>query len=142
VSAITRRVISGVLVLVSVLAGCAPTEPPPGANATPTPSGVSSANPVVGTPVVTTSGGTVEIVGTGQTNTPDFELPAGTVHVTISTCASNGVIPFVTLFEKNGAMVGLIVDAAYDVKNLAGGTYHLGVVANPECTWTINLTPA
>lgn len=141
-SVVTRRVSGAVLLLVVVLAGCAPTEPPPGANATPTPSGVSSANPVVGTPVVTTSSGAVKIVGTGQMNTSDFDLPAGTTHVTISTCASNGVIPFVTLFEKNGAMVGFIVDAAYDVKNLAGGMYHLGVVANPDCTWTIELTPS
>jgi hypothetical protein len=137
----TRAAISGVFLVMCVLTGCAPTEPPPGANATPAPSGVSSASPVVGSPIVTTSGGAVQIVGTGQTNTPDFELSAGTTHVTISTCASNGVIPFVTLFDKNGSMVGFIVDAAYDVPNLAGGTYHLGVVANPDCTWTINLTP-
>lgn len=142
-SVITRPVALGGWLLACVLAACAPTTPPPGANDTPLPSGgVSSASPVSGPPVVTTNGTAIQIVGTGQANTPNFDLPAGTTHFTISTCASNGVIPFVTLFEKSGGMTSFIVDAAYDVKNLKAGSYYLGVVANPDCTWTINLAPS
>jgi hypothetical protein len=146
VSVITRPVGQAAWVLACVLttglAACAPTTPPPGANDTPPPSGVSSASPVSGAPVVTTNGSAVQIVGTGQATTPTFQLGNGTTHVTISTCGSNGVIPFVTLYDSTGGMAGFIVDAAYDVKNLKAGKFSLGVVANPDCTWTITLAPA
>jgi hypothetical protein len=130
-------------VIAALVAACAPTEPPPGANATPAPpSGAPSATAVSGPPVVTTADGATRIVGTGQANTPEFPLAAGTTHVSITTCSSNGVIPFVTLFDGTGGMAGFIVDAESDVKNLKAGMYHFGVSANPACTWTIVLKAA
>ena len=123
-----------------VIAGCEPTGPPPGAGTAP-PSAGGSGGPASGTSTVTVSGTTVQIVGAGNGTTDEFELPAGNAEMTVSTCPSNQVIPFVTLFDANDTRLGLIVDAIYQVRNLAGGKYYLAVAANPDCVWTITLTP-
>jgi hypothetical protein len=33
------------------------------------------------------------------------------------------------------------VDAVYQMRDLEGGAYYLAVAANPDCVWTITLTP-
>lgn len=127
---------AGMLLVVAV--ACAPTEPPGGASGS-----VSSAVPsaIAGSPVVSVSGSTVHVVGTGNATTPSFDLPAGSAQIKISPCSSNQVVPFVTLYDASGTSLGLIVDPTYAVKNLAGGRYTFGVVANPSCSWTIEVTP-
>ncbi len=59
----------------------------------------------------------------------------------VSTCPSNQVIPFVTLFDGSDTKLGLIVDPIYQMRDLAGGQYYLAVAANPDCVWTIAITP-
>jgi hypothetical protein len=83
----------------------------------------------------------VQIVGAGNGNTDEFDLAAGSAEMNVSTCPSNQVIPFVTLYDGDDNKLGLIVDAIYQVKNLEGGRYYLAVAANPDCVWTITLTP-
>jgi hypothetical protein len=34
------------------------------------------------------------------------------------------------------------VEPEYDIKNLAGGKYRVEVASNPDCVWTIEVTPA
>jgi hypothetical protein len=119
---------------------CEPTAPPPGAGTAP-PSAAGSVGPAPGTSTVTVTGGVVQIVGAGNGNTDEFDLAAGNAEMTVSTCPSNQVIPFVTLYDGDDNKLGLIVDAVYQVKNLEGGKYYLAVAANPDCVWTISLTP-
>jgi hypothetical protein len=126
---------------IALTGACEPTAPPPGAGTPPPSSASSSAGPSPGTAIVTTTGTTVEIVGAGNVATEPFDLPAGGAEMRVSTCESNQVIPFVTLFDGDDNKLGLIVDAVYQVKNLEGGEYYLGVAANPDCVWTISLTP-
>ena len=121
-------------------AACEPTTPPPGAG-TAAPSAAASVGPAAGTSTVTMTGANVQIVGAGNGNTDEFDLAAGTAEMTVSTCPSNQVIPFVTLYDADDNKLGLIVDAVYQVRNLAGGKYYLAVAANPDCVWTITLTP-
>ena len=128
------------LLAAASIAACEPTAPPPGAG-TAAPSGAASAGPAAGTSTVTMTGGNVQIVGAGNGNTDEFDLAAGTAEMTVSTCPSNQVIPFVTLYDADDNKLGLIVDAIYQVRNLAGGRYYLAVAANPDCVWTITLTP-
>lgn len=124
----------------ALVGACEPTTPPPGAGSSPTgapnPSGL-----VAGKPDVTVSGNKVTITGLANGTTPEFDLPAGNAQMTVSECSSNQVIPFVTLYDANDTKLGLIVDAVYDVRNLAGGKYYLAVATNPDCVWTIELTP-
>ena len=127
------------LMAVVLVVGCEPTTPPPGAGTAP-PSAAES-GPAVGTSTVTLSGTTVRIVGAGNGTTAEFDLAAGEAEMNVSTCPSNGVIPFVTLYDAKDNKLGLIVDAVYQVRNLAGGKYYLAVAANPDCVWTITLTP-
>jgi hypothetical protein len=128
------------VVAVASLVACEPTTPPPGAGTAP-PSAGESAGPAPGTSTVTVTDGVVQIVGAGNGNTDEFDLVAGTAEMSVSTCPSNQVIPFVTLYDGDDNKLGLIVDAIYQLKNLEGGKYYLAVAANPECVWTITLTP-
>lgn len=128
------------VVAAAALAACEPTTPPPGAGTAP-PSAAGSAGPSPGTSTVTMTGGVVQIVGAGNGNTDEFDLAAGGAEMSVSTCPSNQVIPFVTLYDGDDNKLGLIVDAIYQVKNLEGGRYYLAVAANPDCVWTITLTP-
>ena len=141
----TRRVVGvrAIILVVALLAGCEPTTPPPGAGSVPSSADTSAdaSAPALGTSVVSVSGTTVQIVGTGSGTTGEFDLAAGSAEMTVSTCASNQVIPFVTLYDEKDNKLGLIVDAVYQVRNLAGGKYYLTVAANPDCVWTIDLTP-
>jgi hypothetical protein len=128
------------LLAAASMAACEPTTPPAGAGTAP-PIGAESAGPAAGTSTVTVADGVVRIVGAGNGNTDEFDLAAGGAEMNVSTCASNQVIPFVTLYDGDDNKLGLIVDAVYQVKNLAGGRYYLAVAANPDCVWTITLTP-
>jgi hypothetical protein len=134
-----RWVVSALLAFI-LIAGCEPTAPPPGAGTAP-PSAGGPSGPATGTSTVTVSGTTVQIVGAGNGTTDEFDLAAGGAEMTVSTCPSNQVIPFVTLYDADDTRLGLIVDAIYHVRNLAGGRYYLAVAANPDCVWTITLTP-
>lgn len=129
-----------VVVAIASIAACEPTTPPQGAGTAP-PEGSAAAGPAAGTSTVTVTDGVVQIVGAGNGTTDEFELPAGSAEMNVSTCPSNQVIPFVTLYDADDNKLGLIVDAIYQVQNLAGGNYYLGVSANPDCVWTITLTP-
>lgn len=136
---VTKRLCLALVLVLSSIA-CEPTAPPPGAGTAP-PEGSATAGPAVGTSTVTVTGGVVQIVGAGNGTTDEFELPAGTAEMNVSTCPSNQVIPFVTLYDATDTKLGLIVEATFQVQNLAGGNYYLGVAANPDCVWTITLTP-
>ena len=139
------------LVLIIALAACEPSAPP-GVTLAPTapaggPTGSAStapdgSAPVAGSPAVTVDGATVRIVGLGNGVSPDFDLPAGNATMTVSVCKSNQVIPFVTLFSADGTKLAIIVDPEYDNKDLAGGKYRVEVASNPDCVWTIEVTPA
>lgn len=129
----------GLLALASIGA-CEPTTPPPGAGTAAAPG--ASAGPAAGTSTITMSGSNVQIVGAGNGTTDQFDLAAGNAEMTVSTCPSNQVIPFVTLYDADDNKLGLIVDAVYQLRNLAGGKYYLGVAANPDCVWTIILKPS
>jgi hypothetical protein len=146
-SAAAGCVLAVALALVAI-AACEPTAPP-GATATApgtagpsesasTPSGPS---PVAGKPSVTVNGATVQIVGLGNGRSPEFELPAGTGTMTVSVCTSNQVIPFVTLYDGDDNKLGIIVEPTYAMKALAGGPYYVDVSSNPDCIWTIEITP-
>ena len=121
-------------------AACEPTAPPPGAGTAPPPV-VESAGPPPGTSIVTVTDGVVQIVGAGNGNTDQFDLPAGNAEMSVSTCPSNQVIPFVTLYDGDDNKLGLIVEPIYQMRDLEGGPYYLAVAANPDCVWTITLTP-
>ena len=86
--------------------------------------------------------GVVQIVGAGNGNTDEFDLAAGNAEMSVSTCPSNQVIPFVTLYDGDDNKLGLIVDADLpDAGPARAGKYYLAVAANPDCVWTITLTP-
>ncbi len=127
------------LVTVALVA-CEPTSPPPGAGTAP-PTAGESAGPAPGTSIVTVTGDVVQIVGAGNGNTDEFDLAAGNAEMNVSTCPSNQVIPFVTLYDGDDNKLGLIVDAVYQMRDLEGGKYYLAVAANPDCVWTITLAP-
>ena len=127
------------LAIPSVVA-CEPTSPPPGAG-TAQPSAAESAGPAPGTSTVSVTDGVFQIIGAGNGNTDPFDLPAGNAVMNVSTCPSNQVIPFVTLYDGDDNKLGLIVDAVYQMRDLEGGKYYLAVAANPDCVWTITLTP-
>jgi hypothetical protein len=132
-----------------VVASCEPTAPP-GFTATPTPSSSgptatgstpSGPSPIAGKPSVTVNGTTVQVVGLGNGRSPDFELPAGGAQMTVSVCASNQVIPFVTLYDGDDNKLGIIVEPTYTLTALAGGLYYVDVSSNPDCVWTIEIMP-
>ena len=132
----------------ALAAACQPSAPPGFTTSPPAgPAGSGSAGPqgsapVAGSPALTVDGATVRIVGLGNGVSPDFDLPAGSATMTVSVCASNQVIPFVTLFEGAGTKVAIIVEPEYEIKNLVGGKYRVEVQSNPACVWTIEVTPA
>jgi hypothetical protein len=136
---VTKRLGLALAALALVSIACEPTTPPPGAG-TAAPA-ASPAGPSPGTSTVTVTDGVVTIVGAGNGNTAEFDLAAGNAEMNVSTCPSNQVIPFVTLYDGDDNKLGLIVDAIYQMQNLAGGKYYLAVAANPDCVWTITLTP-
>ena len=129
----------------AVLAACQPSAPPGFTGTQPPGPGASVAAPdgsalVAGKPTVTTDGGVVTAVGLGSGKTPDFDLPAGTAAMVVTPC-SNGVNPFVTLYDTSDNKLGLIVDPTYTLQNLAGGAYYLDVATNPTCAWQIEISP-
>jgi hypothetical protein len=149
-SAPTAVARSLVLVLaLTLVAACEPTAPP-GFTATPAPSASGPAatgsapsgpSPIAGKPSVTVNGTTVQIVGLGNGRSPEFELPAGSGQMTVSVCASNQVIPFVTLYDGDDNKLGIIVEPTYTLTALAGGLYYVDVSSNPDCVWTIEIVP-
>jgi hypothetical protein len=139
-----------VVLALLVFAACEPTAPA-GFTATPAPAPSGPAgsapastgpSPVAGKPSVTVSGTTVQIVGLGNGHSPEFELPPGAAAMTVSVCASNQVIPFVTLYDADDNKLGIIVEPTYALKALAGGLYYVDVATNPDCVWTIVITPS
>ncbi len=138
--------------LLAIAAACQPSAPPGFTGSVP-PDGRASGAPgpsvaapdgsglVAGEPTVTTDAGKVSVAGLGSGRTPDFDLPAGSAEMTVSVCASNQVIPFVTLYDANDNKLGIIVEPTYTLTNLAGGTYALDVATNPACVWTIAISP-
>lgn len=142
------RTLAVVLALI-VLPACEPTAPP-GFTATAPPSSSGPAatgstpsgpSPIAGKPSVTVNGTTVQIVGLGNGRSPEFELPAGNGQMTVSICASNQVIPFVTLYDGKDNKLGIIVEPSYSLNGLAGGLYYVDVASNPDCVWTIEIAP-
>ena len=128
------------IVVFGWVVACEPTAPPPGAGTSPT-SAAESAGPPPGTSTITVTDGVVQIVGAGNGATDEFDLAAGSAEMSVSSCPSTQVIPFVTLYDVDDNKLGLIVDPIYQVRNLKGGKYYLAVAANPDCVWTITLTP-
>ena len=144
------RAIALALVVPAVSAACEPTAPPGAATPSPTvassgtaPSqaGPSGPAPVAGKPTLTIEGATVTIVGIGQGVSPEFQLPAGGGQLTVSVCASNQVIPFVTLYDATDTKLAIVVEPEYDLKGLVGGSYYVDVATNPSCIWTIRIVP-
>lgn len=138
-----------VILALIALAACEPTAPP-GVTATAAPgasgpvatgSGPAGPSPVAGKPTVTVTGATVQIVGVGNGRSPEFDLPAGAGTMTVSICASNQVIPFVTLYDGDDNKLGIIVEPTYAMRNLTGGAYSVDVASNPDCVWTIEIVP-
>ncbi len=144
-----RRVLVAAVLVLTTIAACQPGAPP-GFTATPPSSagpGASGSEPqssarIAGSPTVTVNGTTVQIVGFGRGVSPEFELPAGRAGMTVAVCESNQVIPFVTLYDADDNKLGIIVEPVYEIKNLAGGMYYVDVATNPDCVWTIEVTPA
>ena len=149
-SAVVRAAAAGLVV--TTLLACEPGappgftgSPPPAATASVAPGGSGPAPggsaPAGGAPTVTMDDTKVTAVGTGNGQSPDFELPAGKAEMTVSVCASNQVIPFVTLYDEKDNKLAIVVEPTYTIQNLTGGSYYLDVAANPTCTWTITVTP-
>ena len=90
---------------------------------------------------MTVEGGTVTIVGVGGTKSDAFDLPAGHATMTIEACTSNHVMPFITLVTEAGQSAGLIVDPRKELNGLAGGKYYVQAQTNPDCVWTVTITP-
>ncbi len=135
------------LVLATVVA-CEPSTPAGFTASAPPAGGTASGAPaasgpvlVAGKPTVTTDGGKVTVAGLGAGKTPDFDLPAGSAEMTVTPCAANQVIPFVTLYDAKDNKLGIIVEPTYKLTNLAGGSYYLDVAANPACVWSILISP-
>jgi hypothetical protein len=140
--------LSAALVL-ALVAACQPSAPPGFTGTQPAasvPPGASIAVPggsalVAGQPVVTTDGGKVTVVGLSGGKSPDFDLPAGSAQMVVTPCASNGVIPFVTLYDSTDTKLSIVVEPTYTLQNLTGGSYYLDVASNPSCTWQIEISP-
>jgi len=133
-----------------VMAACQPSAPPgftitppPGSTgAEPSAAGTSDGPPLVaGSPIVTLDGAVVRLEGLASGATPPFQLPAGEAAMVVVPCASNQVIPFVTLYDATATKLGIIVEPSATLRNLAGGAYTLDVVTNPDCRWAIEITP-
>jgi hypothetical protein len=148
----TRRALAAVAtgVVLFALVACEPSAPP-GFSATPSAGGSAAGSapatpqgsaPVAGSPTLTVDGTTVQIVGLGNGVSPEFQLPAGKATMTVSVCPSNQVIPFVTLYDANDNKLGIIVEPEYQIQGLIGGMYYVDVASNPDCIWTIEVTPA
>jgi hypothetical protein len=107
----------------------------------PTPGSGGSGPPAASaSPGVTVEGSTVRIVGLGASTSTAFDLPAGPVKLVITACESNGVMPFITLLDEQGASAGLIVDPEKTVQ-IAGGNYRVQAQTNPDCVWQVEITP-
>jgi len=142
--------VAAVLAL-SALTACEPGAPP-GFSATPSapvvaPSAGASApqgssGPVASGLTVTVDGTTVRIAGRGDGVSAEFPLPAGKAAMVVTPCASNQVIPFVTLYDADDTKLAIIVEPEYELTNLAGGMYYVGVATNPDCVWQIDIKPA
>jgi hypothetical protein len=131
------------LLLAVLIGACAPIPEDfgqsPGAGGS---GGGTSASPAVAaSPGVTVDGGTITIVGVGGTKSDLFDLPAGHATMTIEACASNHVMPFITLTTEGGQSAGLVVDPTKELNNLAGGKYYVQAQTNPDCVWKVTITP-
>jgi hypothetical protein len=109
--------------LLLAVVACEPSAPPGFTGSVPPDGGASGApgpsvaapdasGLVAGQPTVTTDGGKVSVAGLGSGKTPAFDLPAGAAGMVVTPC-SNGVNPFVTLYDAKDNKLGLIVDPTY-----------------------------
>jgi hypothetical protein len=148
-AATIRAIVLALVLVPGVTAACEPTAPP---GASPSRAPISSGGapsqaepsgpaPVAGKPALTIDGTTITIVGIGQGISPEFELPAGGGQMTVSVCASNQVIPFVTLYDAKDTKLAIVVEPEYELKALVGGAYYVDVATNPSCIWTIRILP-
>ena len=149
-AAAIRAIVLSLVLVPAVTAACEPTAPPgtspsraPVSSGAPPPSqaGPSGPAPVAGKPTLTIDGTAITIVGIGQGISPEFELPAGGGQMTVSVCASNQVIPFVTLYDAKDTKLAIVVEPEYELKALVGGAYYVDVATNPSCIWTIRILP-
>jgi hypothetical protein len=138
---VTRVTSLGAGVLLAVLIGaCTPVPEDFGRSSATSAAGGGSSG-VASSPGVTLEGSTVTIVGIGASKSKLFELPAGKASMTITACLSNQVMPFITLFTEGGQSAGLIVDPQKELNALAGGKYYVQAQTNPDCVWTVTITP-
>jgi hypothetical protein len=136
-------------VVLAVVAACQPSAPPGFTGSQPAGSGAAgaslappdSAGLVPGKSVVTTDGGVVTVVGISGGRSPDFDLPAGSAEMVVTPCASNQVIPFVTLYDAKDNKLSIVVEPTATLANLTGGAYYLDVATNPTCSWKIVISP-
>jgi hypothetical protein len=144
------RWLAAVGLALAVVAACQPSAPP-GFTGSQQPAGSGApgaslgapdgAGLVPGKPVVTTDGGVVTVVGISGGKSPDFDLPAGSSEMVVTPCASNQVIPFVTLYDAKDNKLSIVVEPTATLANLIGGAYYLDVATNPTCSWKIVISP-
>jgi len=125
----------------AVVAGCGGTAPAPAG----TPVASGAAGPSItgslapGKATVSANGTTTHVEGLGNATSAKFDLPAGDVAMAVSTCSSNGVIPFVWVYDAGSNMVGIVTEQTYLLPHLKGGAYYLTVAANPDCGWAVEM---
>ena len=106
------------------------------------PGGSTSASiAAVSPPAVSMDGAKVHVAGVGNGTSPKFDLPAGDVDMSVSTCPSNGVIPFVWVYDASSSLAGIVTEASYHLQNPKGGMYYVLVSTNPDCQWTVDFAP-
>ncbi len=96
---------------------------------------------VPGKPVVTTDAGKITVVGLDAGKSPDFELPAGSAQMTVTPCASNQVIPFVTLFDGKDNKLAIVRRTDLHAREPRRWDLLPRRAANPGCTWQIVISP-
>jgi len=130
----------GLVALMVAIAACQPADDAPIAGlptAAPTTPTITEAPAV--SPGVVVTGTTVTVRGTANMSSDVFVLD-GSYLMKTSECASNGVIPFVWIYDEFGGGRGQYVDAESHPKNLKGNFY-ITVASNPTCNWTVEFSP-
>jgi hypothetical protein len=95
--------------------------------------------PPEASPAVSVAGKNTQIKGVGNGTSNQFAL-TGTMEMTTSTCQSNGIPPFVWLYQASGALSSQIVQSPFELDNLKG-KYYVTIATNPDCAWTIDIKP-
>jgi hypothetical protein len=95
--------------------------------------------PPEASPAVSVTGKNTQIKGVGNGTSNQFTL-TGSMEMTTSTCQSNGISPFVWLYQGSGLLKSQIVQSPFELNNLKG-KYYVTISTNPDCDWTIDLKP-